>query len=73
VPQASQLALQGCDPAGVSGALTPFTQFPLDTFEFLAQPVQPLPELLAGSTLLPLVIVVGPAAACVLGLITDST
>jgi hypothetical protein len=70
VPQVGQLALQGYDLVGFA-SLTPLVQFPLDTFEFLAQLAQPLSKLSSGGILLPVVIILGPAVARILHLIPD--
>jgi fluoride ion exporter CrcB/FEX len=72
VPQASQFAFQDLYSAGVAGGPTPFAQFQLETFEFLAQPVQLLPKLSSAVTLFLLVILSAPAAARILYLIPDS-
>jgi hypothetical protein len=56
--QVSEPSLQGRDAAGVAQCLPPFVQFTLNTFEFLAQPVQPLPKLSSAGALLLVVIVV---------------
>jgi hypothetical protein len=66
VPQASQFAFQGLYSAGIARGPAPFAQFQLETFEFLAQPVQLFPKLSSAGTLFPLVIVSTPAAARIL-------
>jgi hypothetical protein len=72
VPQAGQFAFQGLYFAGAAGGPMPFSQFQLETLEFLAQPVQLLPKLSSAGTLFPVVIVSAPAAARVLYPISDS-
>ena len=69
VPESIQLPVQGLAFAGFASGLV---QLALEAFEFVAEPIQPLPKAAPNITLFAVAFVAGCAAARAVGLIPNS-